>query len=50
MREIIAGNGEIVLGKRGEKNAVCVVFDITEWISEYGVGNVHLIYQRNGDT
>lgn len=50
MREIIAKAGqEICIGKRGENNAVCVVFDVSDWRAVYGAGNVQLIHQRNGD-
>lgn len=50
MREITAKAGqELFIGKRGENNAVCVVFDISEWRALYGAGNVQLIHQRNGD-
>ena len=50
MREITARAGrEIHIGKRGENNAVCVVFDISDWQALYGAGNVQLIHQRNGD-
>lgn len=50
MREIFAKSNEIVLGKRGEKNAVCVMFSITDWLRDYGEGDITLIHQRNGDT
>lgn len=50
MREIYAKEGqELVLGKRGENKAACVVFDISEWRSLHGYGNVTLVCQRNGD-
>ena len=50
MREIYAKEGaELLLGKRGENNAACVVFDISAWRSLHGYGVVTLLCQRNGD-
>ena len=40
----------IVLGREGENLARSVIFDVSDWISAYGVGTVSLIAQRSGDT
>lgn len=39
----------IVLGREGENLARSVIFDVSDWISAYGVGTVSLIAQRSGD-
>ena len=39
----------IVLGIEGENFARSVVFDISDWISAYGVGTVSMIAQRSRD-
>lgn len=39
----------LFLGHQGEKLALRVVFDITEWIDTYGNGTAHLLHQRKGD-
>ena len=39
----------IRLGKQGEHRAVTVVFDISEWVKEYGEGSVSLIHMRQTD-
>ncbi len=50
MKNIIVKPGEeIALGKRGENLARCAVFDISDWVTTYGEGTVHLLHQRNGD-
>ena len=50
MREVWATRGkEIKLGKQGEFNATCVLFDKREWVNLFGEGTFSLIHQRNGD-
>lgn len=37
------------LGKQGEHLARQILFDLSEWVHEYGTGTAELIYQRPGD-
>lgn len=37
------------LGRQGEHLARRIVFDLSEWVREYGAGTAELIYQRPGD-
>ena len=37
------------LGKQGERFARKIVFDLSDWVREYGAGTAELIYQRPGD-
>lgn len=43
------GKTSISIGRQGENLARQVVFDLSDWITEYGPGVVELIYQRPGD-
>lgn len=50
MTQIYANNfTTLALGRRGENLARKVVFDVQEFESIYGVGDVEVIYQRPGD-
>lgn len=50
MREVLARPGDVInIGKRGEHQATCVLFDISDWKNTFGDGVVHLLHQRNGD-
>lgn len=50
MKQIFANERSILpLGRCGENLARQVVFDLAEWISQYGSGTAELIYQRPGD-
>ena len=50
MTQIYANNlTTLALGRRGENLARKVVFDVQEFESIYGVGDVEFIYQRPGD-
>lgn len=50
MRIIEAAPGKrIDLGREGENNAAQVVFDISDWVSEYGAGTAQLLAQRARD-
>lgn len=42
-------NLSLDLGRRGENLAREIIFDISDWQSEYGVGTVSLIAQRQDD-
>ena len=39
-------NGNIALGQQGENEARTVQFDISNWISEFGNGEVKVLLQR----
>lgn len=39
----------LLLGKQGEHLVRQIVFDLSEWVKEYGEGVAELIYQRPGD-
>lgn len=41
---------ELPLGRQGENFARQIIFDISDWISEYGAGTVELIVQRPGES
>ena len=50
MRSIlVTRNAPILIGRRGENLATCILFDITDWRETYGDGQVELLHQRNGD-
>lgn len=50
MNEVKASSGRIVvLGRRNENLARCVLFDIVEWQRTYGEGSVQLLAQRCQD-
>ena len=51
MKQIQANSkNTLVLGRQGENLARQVVFDLSDWMSEYGQGLAELIAQRPGDT
>jgi len=39
----------LYIGKQGENSANIAVFDLTDWVEEYGAGTAKLLHQRNGD-
>ena len=39
----------LYIGKQGENSANIAVFDLTDWVEEYGAGTAKLVHQRNGD-
>lgn len=41
--------GIIELGVQGDKLADAAVFDVTEWVAEYGAGTVYIYHQRASD-
>lgn len=41
---------KIQLGRPGENLAREIAFDISEWVKDYGDGDVHLFHRRNTDT
>ena len=41
--------GVIELGVQGDKLADAAVFDVTEWVEEYGAGTVYIYHQRASD-
>lgn len=50
MKQINAnGLSTLHLGRHGENIARQIVFDVSDWESEYGAGSVELIAQRPGD-
>lgn len=51
MQDVKVSNsgGIILLGKQGENLARRVQFDISRWISTFGMGTVQLLHQRSGD-
>lgn len=50
MREIHAKNVSIIdLGRQGENLATQVIYDLSDWIAEYGDGTAELIHKRVGD-
>lgn len=50
MREYRVGPGEdIRLGHRWEHYARRIVFDISEWVKDFGAGTVQLLNQRQSD-
>ncbi|MBR4545696.1 MAG: hypothetical protein IKO14_06985, partial [Oscillibacter sp.] len=50
MREYRVGPGEdIQLGHRWEHHARRIVFDISEWVKDFGAGTVQLLNQRQSD-
>ena len=50
MREYTVGPGEdIQLGHRWEHHARRIVFDISEWVKDFGAGTVQLLNQRQSD-
>lgn len=51
MREIHAKNVSIIdLGRQGENLATQVIYDLSDWIAEYGDGTAELIHKRIGDS
>lgn len=40
----------ISLGYRGENLAREIQFDLSEWVKDYGSGQVHLLHQRHGES
>lgn len=42
--------GDILIGRRGENRAACVIFDISKWVQIYGDGTAELLHCRKGDT
>lgn len=47
LKKVYAKHGKgILLGRRGEHLARCVVFDIADWQALYGKGSVQLLMQR----
>lgn len=50
MQERKAAPGSTIeLGRRWEHRARRIVFDISEWVGEYGAGSVRLLHQRPDD-
>lgn len=50
MNVVYANNSPVIhLGRQGEHQAKQVIFDLSDWIAEYGAGTADLIYQRFGD-
>lgn len=51
MMRIVHANNKttISLGRQGENLARQVVFDLSDWVSDYSNGTLELIYQRPGD-
>lgn len=39
----------IMLGQFGENDARKVIFDISEWVTDYGTGSAQLLHRRYGD-
>lgn len=54
MRTILVNSGQqentLVVGRRGENEATEVVFEFTEWISEFGNGVITLLVKRPEET
>lgn len=47
MRDVCAVCGQIIgLGRAGENKARRIIFDLSPWISEYGMGTVSLLVRR----
>lgn len=38
----------ITLGRQGEKNTAAVIWDISQWVNDYGPGNATLLYTLEG--
>ena len=41
--------GAIQIGVQGENEAEGVAFDVTPWVTDYGLGTAYIYNQRNGD-
>ncbi len=41
--------GAIEIGVQGENKAEGVAFDVTPWVTDYGLGTAYIYNQRNGD-
>lgn len=50
MNVYVKAGARICIGKAGENNATKVLFDIGDWIAEYGEGKVELLISLNGTT
>lgn len=51
MREIYAKNVPTIdLGRQGENLVTQVIYDLSDWIAEYGDGTAELIHKRIGDS
>lgn len=42
-------HGLLMIGAQGEKNATQVIFDLSKWIREFGLGSAHLTVRPAGD-